>query len=173
MAVESPLADLFLQIQERIKTTVPAVKWIDLDFGQMDINTNEYKPPVIFPCSLIDLTGLTFEDLSGGNQTAMGKVIIRLSVAPFSQSNQVTSLPQRERAIEFLEIEYQIAKSLHNWKPTGFNRLLRRSQDKLDREDTLRERIIGFDFSYTDTSASKLFTKVPRPQPVIGTDILP
>jgi hypothetical protein len=172
MALSSPLGNLFVEVQDRLKTNVAALKWIDQQFGQLDGYQPGYRPPVLFPCALIDLAGFTFEDQANGVQIVQGKVIISLSTAPFTNSNQATPTPQKEKALHFYELEHAIHKSLHGWQPAGFNRLLRRTLDKAEREDSLRERILVFDVSYTDSSAKKTTTLVARPNPVVGTDEL-
>jgi hypothetical protein len=172
MALESPLGNLFLLIQDRIRTAVSAVKWIDQDFGQLDYSAADYKPPVLFPCVLVDLTAFVFEDLTNGLQTASGKALIRISTSPFSHSNQATPLANKEKALEYYELEYKIAKALHNWQPAGFDRLLRRNLDKVERQDTLRERLLVFDVSFTDSSAKPVMQTVPRPDPIVGGDVL-
>lgn len=172
MALSSPLGNLFIAIQERLQLKVPALKWIDQQFGQLDNYQPGYKPPVLFPCNLIDLVGFTFEDQSNGVQIAQGRVVCYLSTAPFSNSNQSTPLPQKEKALEFYELEHEIKTHLHNWQPEGFSKLSHRSLDNSDMEAKIRERIIVFDVSFTDTSAKKPTTLVARPEPKVGTDQL-
>lgn len=169
MSVVSPLANLFLAVQERI-ATIPAIKWIDQDFGQLDISAEEYKPPVLFPCVLFDLTGITFEDKSSDTQNATGILLIKLSTAPYIKSNQKTPILQREKALEHYELEYEISKKIHGWRAPGFGRFTRTSLDKQDREDSIRERLIAFSFSYTEKLENSGYTKRPIPEPVFPAD---
>lgn len=171
MAITSPLGNLFLAIQKRLNENVPALNWIDQNFGQLNNYEVGYKPPVVFPCALIDLTGFVFEDITDGQQYANGRVVISVSTTPFSNSQLKTPAPFKEMALLYYEIENTIHKALHGWQPTGFNKLLRRAVDKQEREDTIRERVIVFECSYTDTTAIPAKIKVPRPNPVVGKDI--
>lgn len=171
MAVLSPKAQLFLAIQDRMKAQVAALKWIDQNFGQID--NYDQRPPVLFPCALIDLTGFTYEELPKGAQRANGRVVISLSTSPFSNSNASTPVPQKEKAIEYYEIEWAIHQALHNWTPvTGMDKLLRRTEDKQEREDPIRERLIIFECGYCDGGAVPATTQIARPEPFIGGDIL-
>lgn len=171
MAVLSPNAQLFMAIQARLKLKVAALKWIDQNFGQID--SYEQRPPVLFPCALIDLTGFSFEDLPKGAQRCNGRVIISLSTAPFSNSNASTPTPQKEKAIEYYEIEWAIHNALHNWIPvTGMEKLLRRTMDKQERDDALRERLIIFECGYCDAGAVPATVQFARPDPFIGGDML-
>lgn len=171
MAVQSPNAQLYLAIQARLKAQVAALKWIDQNFGQLEI---EPRPPVLFPTALIDLSGFVFEDLPNGVQKGNGRVIISLATAPFSNSNASTPTPQKEKAIEYYEIEWAIHNALHNWIPiTGMEKLLRRTMDKQEAENiSIRERLIVFECGYTDCGAMPATVKFARPEPVIGGDML-
>lgn len=170
MALTSPNGKLFVAIQDRLVSKVAALKWVDQNFNQLEI---EPRPPVNFPCGLIDLVNFTFEDLSNGSQRASGRVIITIATAPYSNSNMVTPTPQKEKALEYYEIEYAVHIALHGWVPLqGMTALSRRAMDKIEGEILLRERMIVFDCGYTDTGAVPQTTKIPRPDPVIGSDIL-
>lgn len=170
MALTSPNGQLFVAIQERLVEQVAALKWIDQNFNQLEI---EPRPPVNFPCALIDLVAFIFEDLSNGSQRASGRVIITIATAPFSNSNMVTPTPQKEKALEYYEIEYAVHVALHNWQPLpGMETLTRRTMDKVEGDITLRERMIVFECGYTDTGAVPATTQIARPEPIIGSDML-
>lgn len=168
--MESPNGQLFIAIQERLKAKATSLKWIDQNLGQLDITP---RPPVNFPCALIDLVGFVYEDLPNGAQRATGKAVITIATSPFNNSNAVTPMPQREKALDYYEIEKDVHKALHNWSPAnGFDKLTRRTMDKQEREDSIRERFLVFDCGYLDCSAVKATTSVARPNPVIGGDVL-
>lgn len=170
MALTSPNGQLFLAIQQRLLAKVAALKWIDQNFGQLEI---EPRPPVLFPCSLIDLTGFVFEDLPNGAQRGNGRVIITLATAPFTNSNMATPAPLIEKAVEYYDLEHAIHIALHNWVPvTGMDKLTRRNMDKQDRDDSIRERVIIFECGYCDGGAVPVKTTIARPNPVIGGDML-
>ena len=44
---------IFSAVQSRLQQKVSELKWIDFDFGQLD--AYELRPPVQFPCALIDI----------------------------------------------------------------------------------------------------------------------
>lgn len=56
--------------------TVPAIKWIDEDFGQID--NYEGKPPVQFPCALVSIDD-QFDSLGGDEYDVSGTVTIRVA----------------------------------------------------------------------------------------------
>lgn len=114
--MESYFADLYLDLQERIKTEVPEIKWIEQDFGQ-DV-FDKWRPNVSFPAVLIDFPDATYENLSGSGQTATVAVTLRLLVAPFEQSYENAPLTVREGALEYFELENKLIQAIHGWAPS-------------------------------------------------------
>lgn len=172
MALQSPFGKLYIAVSYRLQAKVPAIKWIDQNFGQLNIvESAEYRPPVLFPCVLIDMVNFQFEELTAGAQRATGNILITIATAPFSNSNFKTPTPQREKALEYYEIEHQVHAALHGWAPAGFERILRRTVDKQEREDSIRERAILFEVSFTDEAAKTPLTVRARPEPVVGSDV--
>ena len=74
----------------------------------------------------------------------------------------------RENALQYYEVENKLFKALHGWNPTGFGKLLRRITATEKRDDDIRVRIVKFAISFTDNSAVKTKTTVPRPGANIG-----
>lgn len=162
MALESPNSILYEAIVERIKTTVPDIKYIDQDLGQME-NYGD-RPALSFPAVLIDLDEFEFSEV-GSNpvQMADGFVVIRLAVPQWSSTAGFTPAGVREKALKYYEIEQKLIEKLHNWAPTGFNRLLRRKVRSEKRDDLYRVRIIAFQIGYKDESCVPQKQKVARP----------
>jgi hypothetical protein len=160
-----------MAVQAKI-TEVTSIKWVDQNYGQLD--SYDIKPPVLFPCALIDLVGFTYEDQPDGRQRANGRLVISLSTAPYTPSNNVTSNERVAKALNYYDIEEAVVAALHNWTPTpGADKLLRRSVDKVEREDNIRERTLQFEVSFTDAAAVPVRTRVAVSEPVIGGDITP
>lgn len=159
MPLKSYNALLFLAIQERIKTKVPKVKWIDHDLGQLEVQ--QERPTVLFPCVLIDLPDTQFDDESEGAQIGNPTIEIRIGFAPFTYTNHVAPLPAREAALEYYEIEQEVFEALHGWEPVGADgtilgqSMLRRSARTERREDTIRVRSLSFVSMYEDGTAKK------------------
>jgi hypothetical protein len=114
--MESYFADLYLHLQERIKTQVPEIEWIEQDFGQ-DV-FDKWRPNVAFPAVLIDFPDASYENLSGSGQTATVAVTLRLLVAPFEQSYEEAPLTVREGALEYFELEHKLIQAIHGWAPS-------------------------------------------------------
>lgn len=48
---------IYTQLIKQLQTKVPALRWIDLNRGQLDVPyTDNQRPPVSYPCVLIDIS---------------------------------------------------------------------------------------------------------------------
>lgn len=167
MALESPFANLYESIMQRIKDKVPQIKYIDQDLGQLE--NYDLRPAVAFPCSLIDTDEFEFSEQGNEpRQIGDGFIVIRMGVPAWSSSAGITPSGVREKALEYYEIEHSIFKALHYWSPDGFSKLLRRKVRTEKRDDGIRVRIIVFQVVYTDSSCVKMKTLAPKPEARIG-----
>jgi len=157
--MDSPFAHLLLALQERIGQLVTDIRWIDQDMGQLEHYAE--RPPVAWPCVLIDLDGWTFTNLGQQAQTAEGDVVVRLAFAPMSYANQLS--PVKELALRYYETEFQLHKALHGWGPAGFASLTRLSADTEKRNDAIRVRIIRYHTAFEDYSTLPVTTSQSRP----------
>ena len=167
MALTSPEANLYTEILERLKTEVPELQYIEQDLGQLE--NYELRPPVAWPCVLMDLDDFDFSD-DGGEliQEGDGFVQIRVGLVQYSQSNNLVPDNIRENALYYMEVTQKVYVALHGWAPTGFGRLVRRKMITEKRDDDIRVKVLRFSVSYKDASAKPAKTTVPRPAAVIG-----
>lgn len=164
MPLNSPLANLYESLLARIKTTVPGIRYISHELGQLE----EPRPPVSWPCALIDFDEIEYSDQGNApRQQAGGRVVIRLGLQAWSGLSSQKPEHVRAKGLEFLELEHQVAAALHYWAAPGFNRLLRRGAATEKRDDDVRVRVLTFEISYTDEAALPTYTLRPRPTPVI------
>ena len=184
----SPFAILYIAIQQRIKEKVPAIRWIDQNLAQLE---SSERPPVSWPCVLIDFDDWNFENMSELAQTASGNVIIRLGFAPFSGTNNLTPTAYKLKALEYYEIECQLYKALHGWTPTlteetlsdfgndvgndlggmqkllndaqgwNFGSMIRSAAVTEKREDLFRIRVMPFSLAFEDYSAMRVTETTP------------
>lgn len=156
----SPFATLLIALQERITSQVPAIRWVDQDFGQMEVE----QPPVSFPCCLIDFDTFKFEDNGEAEQFADGLVTLRLGFTPFSQTNNITPTEWKEKGLTYYDLEYQLYKALHGWKPESYGYMMRVSAETERREDVIRVRVIRFSCSFFDQGAMPTYGSAPKPE---------
>lgn len=108
-------AQLFISICERIKAEVPAVLWIDRDFGQLEHYSD--RPAVEFPCVLIDFPNSTFKDEGENVQWADVLVQFRLAFAPYSSTSAATPVQWQEEALKYFSIESDLYRAFQGWEP--------------------------------------------------------
>jgi hypothetical protein len=101
---------------------VKELKHVDEDWAQLDVD-NE-RPPVMFPCALIDFEEGDFEDLGkdktrtpAQRQTAEIKVIITVATVVLSRSNQKATAQQKEDAWKIYDIIQKVHEKIHGWNP--------------------------------------------------------
>lgn len=152
----SPFSTLLIALQQRIKSQIPDIRWIDQDLGQLE-NYGD-RPAVSFPCVLIDFQNFQYEDASDLIQFAEGTVNIRLAFAPFSNTNNLTSVDYQAKALKFYDLEWAIYKALHGWKPDGYGYLSRVGANTENRNDSFRVRVINFSISFEDYEAQPVHT---------------
>jgi hypothetical protein len=167
----SPFANLHNALIDRIKAKVPDIRFIDQDLGQLE--NYETRPPVSWPCVLIDV-GDDFDYSEMGNhmhQLATGTIMLRLALVKYTDSNNLVPNNVRENSLRYYEVENDLIKALHGWAPTGFSRLLRRKASTEKREDDIRVRAIPFAISFTDEIAAPETVSTSVPNPIVTTNL--
>lgn len=141
--MQSLFGQLFLAIQEQIKTQVGAIQWIDQDLGQLD--SFEIRPAVAFPCVLIDFVNTQYKEHMQNVQWADITVIVRLGFAPFSSANSATPDIPKEAALEYYELEHALFEALQGFTANDcVQPMIRVSAATERREDFLRVRELIF-----------------------------
>ena len=156
--MNAPFANIFLALQQRIQSAVPTIKYIDQDLGQL----SNARPPVSWPCVLIDFEDFSFDDLSEQVQLSSGVVVLRLGFAPHSGSSQATPSTYIQQALGYYDIEWALHKAIHGWTPGGdVGSLTRTSVTTQKRNDNYRVREIRYSLSFEDYSTKRNITLTP------------
>lgn len=160
--MDSPFANIFLAIQERIDTEVPEIKYIDQNFGQLEGYTD--RPSVAFPCILTDFEGWTFENLGTLAQKAEGDVVIKLGFASYRNTSNVTTETYRKLALAYYEIEWKLHKALHGWSPgDDLGTLTRIANLGENRPMGVRVRTLRYRLGFEDYSTKPTSTFIALP----------
>lgn len=150
--MNSPFARLFLALQERIAQQVPDIKHIAQDMGQLSAKS---RPPVSWPCLLIDFDDFHYDNLAENVQIAKGTVKLRLGFSPHSATGKDMPADYREAALAYYDIEWDVHKALQGWSPDGeeYGHLMRATAATQRRQDGYRVREISYTISFDDYSA--------------------
>lgn len=172
MALNSFYGQMLVAMQERLKDQVTELRWIDQDFGQLEVEAE--RPPVSFPCALIDFTGSQFSQLLQNVELADNcGISVRVVHAPYSNTNHLTPVASKEMALQYYETENKVYKALKGWNPTYVYHEGEEDEETIDlcqplnriadgtekREDALRVRAMMFATSYEDATANNLYEK--------------
>jgi hypothetical protein len=142
---------VFLAVQGQLQTAVTELKWIDYDFAQLD--SYQMRPPVLFPCALIDVELPECRDL-GKHDGMMGQlcrcqVTVRLAFEQPGQTHNKAPEEAKEKAMTIFAALNKIRAALHGFEGEGFNKLLLRSVVTERREDPLKVFNLRFETSFT------------------------
>jgi hypothetical protein len=148
--MNSPFANIFLAIQQRIQSNLSTISYIDQDLGQLKSGA---RPPVSWPCVLIDFEAFEFEQMGDNVQTAKGTIALRLGFAPYSNSSQVTPSTYLRQAIGYYDIEWALHLAIQGWTPgIDFGPMVRTSVSTQKRSDSYRVRELRYSIAFEDYS---------------------
>lgn len=140
---------IFTSIMERLQAKVAELRWLDLDFGQLYVAE---RPPVAFPCVLIDLSYINCETLSGGdNQKITARVTLRVGFRAPGATSAAAPKAVRSEALLFFRALTKIQRALQWWRPCDrTNRLKRRSCVPEQRADGIKCYLMTYECTVLD-----------------------
>lgn len=137
-------------IQDRLLELCPEhIAYLAEDWGQLDFY-NE-RPPVNFPCVLLDVAEAEFTDHSRKVQQV--DAILTVRVAHFDPVNVSALAPDRNKAFRMFALLRMIYACLQGLCGENFSGLTRTSLQRVKREDAIREYVMQFRFAGTDDAA--------------------
>lgn len=143
---------LLTDIQARLIEKVPALKYIDEDWGQLDYYSTNM--PVQFPAALIDASSATYTN--EGKLIQLGLVQVRLRIADMKLTNTSgrASQGQKDNAFGIFDTLTEIHQALHGWSGSRhYSRLIRQSSKRVLRNDGVRIYEIIYSVQLTDSAA--------------------
>lgn len=155
-------------VASRIQEKVPAIRWIDLDCGQVDYQ--EYRAAVEFPALLVSVSLAGCRQMGQrGTQLCQATVQLRLVCMVFDDTNIGAPELVREAAMEPYRIAGKIQEALQWWQPPNGNDLGRFNRANLapeKRDDGLTVLTMNYDVAYTDnrvaSTAYQEITALPK-----------
>ena len=146
-------------IQDKLMQEVPALKYVDQDWGQMDFFPN---PPVKFPCALIDIQSAQYTNNGDFIQQGTAMVVIRLFDIKLSNSSQAAPNNQKENAKKIWQLIEDVNKALHgqNFLQTGYGLPMRVQMRRTKRNDGCYQTELYYSVQLTDTTCQPIMTPV-------------
>jgi hypothetical protein len=142
---------LFKSIQDRLKSEVPELRWIDMDKGQLDYFE---RPPVSFPCALISVQLPRTVDLGAKKQKCDALIVIRLGFDFSGNTSHVTPETALEKSLEYFDLVEKVYEALQGYQESTYNNLSRQSLREEKRPDMIKVVNIPFITSFVDFRAN-------------------
>jgi hypothetical protein len=131
------MKQLLLNIQDRLNTECSFLKFIDFDEGQLDYYAE--RPPVDFPCVLLDYVSGDFTNTAGYKQQGIGMIVITIADIKLTNSSAKAPQVQKDAALKILDYKENIHHYLHGWNPfAGHGKLIRTNERKQQRDDSIK-----------------------------------
>lgn len=146
---------IFEAVMNRLKEQVPELAWIDVNLGQLELE----NPPVDYPCALVDIPTINYENLGNRAQIGQVNVEIELYFQVATPSNMATPLDLRVQAAEHFTIVNKVYVALEGFAQDHFGCLNRR-QFTRNKKIAPRGFVLDFVCTTTDTSACPVYTPV-------------
>lgn len=143
---------IYTAIIARLQAEVPALKWIDMDMGQLD--TAE-RPAVAWPCALVGIRIPKASSITDMEQDCTAKVSIALGFDKPGQTSANAAEANRTAGLAVYDVIADVYKALQGWGTENFDSLDRTSQgDEKTRNGTFKYRI-DFATQFIDATAEQ------------------
>lgn len=126
--------EIYESIADRIESEVSALRWIDLDNGQLE---SPDRPPVAFPACLIDMSYPVCEDAGETVQQVTCQVTLRLAFL-LTDPTSNASKEIRSKALAIFQVMEDIHTALQNWYTDQLGSFSRRSVVPERRNDGIK-----------------------------------
>lgn len=149
------------KIQERLSAEVKELKYIDEDWGQMDV----MQPPVKYPCAIIDIPEGNYTN--NGELVQQGTLTVVVKCYNLKLTNSSAKAPQRQKDYnkQFWALQKKINMMLHGVDFIGDNYgvPIRTGFRKVKREDGITAIELYFSIQLTDSSCTPLRKEIDKP----------
>jgi len=102
---------IYRSIVKRLQTEIPALRWIDLEGGQLEAPDENY--PVQFPAVFIDFPSIQYQSLQRGAQQGNCQVAVRVAFDIYEDFHGTS--PDMDAAASRLQLLNSIHKALHGY----------------------------------------------------------
>ncbi len=142
------MKQVFLDVTAQLDTA-PELKWVDEDKGQMNFE----RPPVLFPCALVDIQITNAEKMGGKLLRCDALVTVRMGFDFTGNTSTKTPAAAREKSIAFYDVLESVKKLLNGWSGGSFNPLEFKNQYPEKRPDGYKVVAMTFATQFLDDTA--------------------
>lgn len=146
---------VYTAVMERLKT-INALRWIDLDTGQLEAGGGETdRPAVAFPCALITIAIPRSTDITDLSQDCDARIIVRLAFDQQMRTNSAAPANVIESAMNPYDTIADVYGILQGWGDNAFDPLSRISQGKENSRAGMFVYRIEFRTTFEDQTANQ------------------
>ena len=138
------MRELFLKATELVKL-VPAIKFSDLDKGQID--NYDQRPAVAFPAVLLKIELPNTADIGGKKQQCQARVTLRIAFDYTGQTSCNTPSEALEQSLSYFDVVDELYQVFQGYFGEGFTRFSRLNLTEEKRKDGLK--VVNMPFSTT------------------------
>ncbi len=173
----SPNANLFKALRDQVAALADGdgnkyFPFVDQELGQLEAHDGSNRPPVKWPCVLIDIDSTNYQDLSHNVQTGICYVVFRIGFPPISSSSNITPSTYSDKSIYYYELEQILHLALQGSVPSLIvdevdvlapicGHLSRISAKTEQRTDFIRVREVRYSLGIQDFSTKPSKTLIP------------
>ncbi|MFA7448798.1 MAG: hypothetical protein WCY77_10200 [Weeksellaceae bacterium] len=150
------MKELFQNLQKQIAESVPAVNYVDENWGQLDLYGPEI--PVKWPCVLLDLGQADFSNIGRVNnripanrQQGQASIEITLGMLKLTNTSFKSTATQKWHGFEVWEVVEELHQVIQGFQPTeNSGGMIRTNVRKVRRDDGVQEIRITYSVGLND-----------------------
>lgn len=143
---------IYTAIIARLQAEVPALKWIDMNMGQLD--TNE-RPAVMLPCAMISIKIPSAKSITDTLQDCKGQITILLGFDNLDRTSANAPEAVRNAGLAVYDVIADVYAALQGWGTEHFDSLSRTSQGDGTSKNGVFRYPINFEVQFEDATAEE------------------
>jgi hypothetical protein len=108
------MEELFLAIMRQIGETMPELRTIDEDYGQLAFDENANTYPIVFPAALVGNIKLNWST-SGRLQQGVGELMVRLAIDCYDDTHLGSGT--EDKIADRQRMHSRLCRALHYFEP--------------------------------------------------------
>lgn len=116
------MKNIFLSIQDQLADNVPALQYIDKNWGQLNIP----QPPVKWPCCLIDLDSIDYSQ--GTDRCRIANASISITIADQHITRSSAKASAKDDAFAILDVIEDVIDALEGYRVPSTTQALTRTR---------------------------------------------
>lgn len=141
---------IYTAVMARLKDKVSALRWIDLDTGQLETSD---RPPVAFPCALISISIPSAKDVTDTVQECSARIKVRLVLDQPVKTDSATPDTVLQQSLNPYDVISEVYAALQGFYTANFDSLSRTRQDRETGRNGLFVYSLEFSTTFTDETA--------------------